>query len=68
MGIVDPFVVKYYERRETWIIMRGRETFYNDNDEMLEFETAQEAAAHALAFLGANSVRLETEHERKEQK
>ena len=58
MSITDPFVVEYYKRRETWIITRGRETFYDENNCMLEFETSQEAIAYAMNKLGAKGVAL----------
>lgn len=60
MGLADPFRVVYYERRDSWIIKRGSETFYDDDRCMLEFENPTDAAAYAAVHLGARSVSIET--------
>lgn len=48
MSITDPIEVYYYERRKTYLLVRGRETFYDENDILLEWETAEEALEWAL--------------------
>ena len=43
MSINDPIIAFYYERRETWILKQGNETFYDEERRMREWQTEQEA-------------------------
>lgn len=52
MAYTDPVVLYYYDRRGTWILKRGNETFWNDKDEMLEWNTPEEAVNWAWINLG----------------
>ena len=49
--ITDPWRTQYSEKRETWILMRGPETVYNDDREMCEWNTEAEAKKWAEANL-----------------
>lgn len=51
MSINDPLVLEYRPRRGTWIITRGRETFYNDERELIEWEDHEDAIAWAQEAL-----------------
>ena len=48
MSINDPFIGEYLSRRETWIVKRGRETFYNEKRMMIEFNSFDEARIWTL--------------------
>lgn len=37
MSITDPITTLFLSNRGTWILVQGRETFYNEDREMLEF-------------------------------
>jgi hypothetical protein len=43
MSVNDPIVVEYYETRESWIIAQGRETFYDEDEYLREFDTEEDA-------------------------
>lgn len=43
MSINDPLELEYLDRRRSWIVKRGRETFYDDDRCLIEFDTAEEA-------------------------
>lgn len=43
MAITDTIKVYYNERRGTYMLLQGRETFYNEDDILLEWETPEEA-------------------------
>lgn len=45
MSINDPIVAVYRERRQTWILVQGRETFYDENRRMREWSNEEEALA-----------------------
>jgi hypothetical protein len=52
MGINDPITVEYNERRESFVLMQGNETFYDYENYLIEFETAAEAREFAIENLG----------------
>lgn len=52
MSLGDPVLIEYLFRRKSYILTRGRETFYNDDREMIEFDTAEEARRWSVANLG----------------
>lgn len=41
--INDPLEAVYYPRRKTWHIKQGNETFYDEDNIWIEFETEEEA-------------------------
>ena len=43
MSITDPIVPEFHENKNYWILKRGRETFFNENREMLIFSSQEEA-------------------------
>ena len=47
MSIDDPVIVEYYKTRNSFILKRGRETFYDENDFMREWASREEALAWA---------------------
>lgn len=52
MSITDPIFVEYQQRRGTWILRQGRETFYNDDREMIEFPSQIAAKKYCEDVLG----------------
>lgn len=59
VSLTDPFVIIYLKNRESWIIMRGRETFYNEDREMIEFKSSEKAMAYAIGELDARDITVE---------
>lgn len=43
MSINDPVKLYYNNRRGKWILMQGRETFYDENNTLVEFDTVEQA-------------------------
>ena len=43
MSINNPVEIFYYENRDSYILKRGRETFYDEDRRMLEFDTEKDA-------------------------
>jgi hypothetical protein len=56
MSINDPVMVVYLKRRKTYILKQGRETFYDENDYMREWETAEGAIEWGKENLGADII------------
>jgi len=52
VSIDDPVILEYYERRHTWILKRGNETFYDDQDYMREWKDKDGAVAWCKENLG----------------
>jgi hypothetical protein len=52
MGVTDPIVLVYYENRDVYILVRGRETFYDDNDILRDFEEPEDAVVWCEENLG----------------
>lgn len=48
MSVTDEIELVFYETRGTYIFMQGRETFYDDDDILLEFESPSAAMDYAL--------------------
>ena len=44
MSVNDPVEVVYNEKREGWMLLRGRETFYTHDRELFLWDTAEDAA------------------------
>lgn len=62
MGIADPVRVIYDERRETWRLVQGRETFYDEDRYLLQWESREEAIAWARDQ--GLPLQMEDEHDR----
>ena len=45
MSITDPLEVFYMERWGVYIVVQGRETFYDEERRIIEYETEEEAQA-----------------------
>jgi hypothetical protein len=43
MSINDPITVEWDDKRERWYLMRGRETFYDEDRVWIQFDTKEEA-------------------------
>ena len=52
MSITDPIFANYLPNRGSWILVQGRETFYNDDDAMIEFEGEYQAKKYCEEVLG----------------
>ena len=59
MSVTDPVVPQFYAARGTWILVHGRETFYDEADCLREWETLDEALAWGYAHLPAYVTLLE---------
>ena len=62
MSITDPIKIEFYKRRGTYILVQGSETFYNEDRELREWGTAEEAALWAKENLG---IEINQDHRRK---
>lgn len=56
MSVNDPLIVEYYPSRGTYIILQGRETFYDHNDILVEFPTSERARDYAVSILGEEPI------------
>ena len=56
MAITDPITVQYMEKRKSYILVQGRETFYNDGNEMMEFDTPADAVAWCERMYGVTPI------------
>ena len=57
MGIGDPVLIRYEFKRKNYILIRGRETFYDpDTREIREFDTVGEARTWSVKNLGVDPV------------
>ncbi len=52
MSVTDPLELRYQAKRRTWIVVRGRETFYDDDRYLIEHPTSGAATAWAEEELG----------------
>ena len=43
MGINDPITFEYREKQGRWIVLQGRETFYDEENYRYEFDTFDDA-------------------------
>ena len=59
MSINDPLVIEYLKRRSTFIVKQGRETFYDEDRCMIEFETIEKAEEWTERELGKKAQRPE---------
>ena len=48
MSINDPIYIKYNERRETYYVSQGNETFYDNDNVFREWNTAKDAYKWAI--------------------
>ena len=51
MGLNDPVRAEYREKRDVWILLRGNETFYDDDRCMMEWLTEADALEWAAKNL-----------------
>ena len=56
MSINDLVYPVYNNKREMWKLLRGRETFYDDDRVLREWETKQEALDWAYANLNVEFI------------
>lgn len=54
MSINDPVYAFFDEKRWRWRLLRGNETFYNEQNQMIEFDTIDEAVTWAHDNLGVS--------------
>ena len=52
MGIKDPVIVEYKEKRETFVLLRGPETFFDAENCLIEFESINDAVNFSIDELG----------------
>jgi len=43
MSINDPITIEYDERRKRYYLKQGRETFYDNDRDWIQFDTREEA-------------------------
>jgi hypothetical protein len=43
MAINDPIYPNYVKRKDYWILQQGRETWYDEDNALITFESAEEA-------------------------
>ena len=65
MSIDDPIEIEYQKNRTTFILMRGRETFYDEDRGMIEFDTIEEAKEWSRENLGIEPLDPSEEFQRK---
>ena len=63
MSINDP-VIAVWSQKHGHILMRGRETFYDDDRRLRSWDTAEEAAEWAIENLGVSPLDHLPERER----
>lgn len=51
MSITDPIHAQYTQRRGTWILVQGRETFYDEDNVLLEFTGEMQAQKYCEEVL-----------------
>lgn len=51
MSITDPLVITYKPKRETWVILQGGETFYDEDNILREWKNEYEAVTWAAENL-----------------
>ena len=52
MGVNDPILIVYSEKREKFTLQQGNETFYDLENYLIEFDSAEQATEFALRELG----------------
>lgn len=52
MSINDPIVVRWNDRHKFWYLTQGRETFYNEDRELLYWDDKEEAIEYSRKVLG----------------
>lgn len=52
MSINDPIKVEYLEKRGKWVLCQGRESFYDDSNQLREWDTQDQAGQWAIDNLG----------------
>lgn len=58
MSINDPITIEYSERRKMFYLIQGRETFYDENRIMREWETREEAERWLKENTDGNKIYL----------
>jgi hypothetical protein len=51
MGLNDPVRAEYRKKRDVWILLRGNETFYDNDQYMMEWLTEADALEWATQNL-----------------
>ena len=55
MGIADPVLIQFQHKQKNYILIRGRETFYDpDTRELRSFDTVGEARMWSVKNLGVD--------------
>ena len=57
MSLNDPIIPYYNEKHQMWRLLRGRETFYDEDRYLREWETKEEALEWARANLPYNEIK-----------
>ena len=58
MAIGDPYEVHYNEKRERYFVKRGNETFYDEDNNWIMFNTKDEAMSFVMEQVDRNSQAL----------
>jgi len=56
MSIDDPIIVRYSERHEYWYLTQGRETFYNEDNQLIYFDNKDDAVRYSMKILGKEPI------------
>jgi len=59
MGLTEPIRIEAWH--SMWIVVRGRETFFDDERVMLTFDTVDEAVEWSIENLGKEPTRPQQE-------
>ena len=57
MSVNDPIYPYFYERRGTWILVQGRETFYDNTTSLRDWETMDEAVEWGMKNLNPDLIK-----------
>ena len=52
MSLNDPILLLFDEKRQLWFLQRGRETFYDEENAMIMFDTKKDAEEWCRNVLG----------------
>ena len=52
MSINDPITIEFDEKRQKYFLKQGNETFYDDNNEWIMFDTEEEAQEYLDEGIG----------------
>ena len=54
MSINDPITIEYNEKRGKYYLLQGRETFYDENNEWIMFDTLEDAIEAQVIYTEVN--------------